>query len=101
MTCPCGSRFSYIGTKNIMSDNLLVQEVKVNVFQCPKCMRIYLVDSNKKRKKSSGNLDLMGLPKYVPTEEKLTPEEVAFRKKHELSDKELEKYMKDLKGESE
>ena len=92
MTCPCGGKWLWVGQDNIFSDNPS-HRFKVNIFNCDSCSNSMVADSVRAKKER--------IPK-TPAKPKIyrpiiTEEEKKFNDKHKMTDKELEKYMNDIK----
>jgi len=89
----CGSKFRYLGTTTVVAE--LSTPLRINIFYCDKCQNIIAFDANVKKKPTVKKVDKM--PKYVEPKLVLTPEEVEIRKKHKMTDKQLEEYIKECK----
>jgi len=96
MTCQCGGKFGWKCQDKVMSDDPS-HKIRVNVFLCKECGRCLVIDVLKKQVRNKGKNGSRNLPKpeiYIPT---MTVDEKKIFEKHKLSDKELAKYMKDIK----
>ena len=93
MTCPtCGGKWVWTRQDKIFSDNPS-HRFKVNIFSCDSCTNSMVADSVRAKKEKIPQASEK--PKiYRPI---ITEEEKKIYDKHKMSDKELSKYMKDIK----
>ena len=92
MTCSdCGGKWVWTRQDKIFSDNPS-HRFKVNIFSCDSCTNSMVADSVRAKKE---RIPKAVKPKiYRPI---ITEDEKKFYDKHKMSDKELKKYMKDIK----
>ena len=89
MTCNCGGKWVWRRQDTILSDNPL-HRFRVNIFHCADCEKGMVADTIRDKKP-------VKLISNKPKIYRLTDDEKKIYEKHKMTDKELEKYMKDIK----